>query len=55
MVNLIKNGQTVQHTVISSTFHYDLDTFVVLGIVCIVRYNSNYHVIVAMTIETTTP
>ena len=33
-----------------NTFHYNLDTFVVLGIVCIDRYNCNYHVIVAMTI-----
>ena len=55
MVNVIKKGQTLQHTVVSSTFHYDLDTCVVLGIVCIDRYNYNYHVIVATTIETTTP
>jgi hypothetical protein len=55
VVNCIKEGQTLQHTVVSSTFHYDLDTCVVLGIVCIGRYNYNYHAIVAMTIETTTP
>ena len=55
VVNFIKKGQTLQHTVVSSTFHYDLDTFVVLGIACIDRYNCNYHVIVVMTIETTAP
>jgi hypothetical protein len=48
MVNVIKKEQTLQHTIVLNTFHYDLDSCVVLGTVYIDRYNCNY-------IETTTP